>query len=82
MRLAHSFALVLALGCAAACSSEGSGVSPAPRITPHVFVGHIAGSQALVAIVESDETVVAYSCGVTTSLSTYCWALDGSTPAP
>lgn len=71
LALALRFGLVVALGCAAACSSEANEPEAPVRITPHVFVGHIAGSQALVAIVESDETVVAYTCGVGDKLATH-----------
>lgn len=40
-------------------------------MVPHVFVGHVDGSSTLVAIVESDETVVAYTCGVGDKLATH-----------
>lgn len=63
MRVAASFASVLALGAFLACGGASDDAAPPPAVTPHVFVGHVAGTEALVAIVESDDAVVAYTCG-------------------
>jgi len=65
------FGLVVIMGAAAACARDNEGGASAPPITPHVFVGHVAGSSALVAIVESDETLVAYTCGIGDALPTH-----------
>lgn len=58
-----AFLGVLFLGALAACSEDSDEPAPPPPVKPHVFVGHIEGSNALIAIVESDENVVAYTCG-------------------
>lgn len=54
---------ILLLGALAACGEDSDEPAPPPATIPHVFVGHVAGAKALVAIVESDESVVAYTCG-------------------
>lgn len=63
MRSLASLSAVLFLGVVAACGAESDEAAPAPQTTPHVFVGRVSGSKALVAIVESEETVIAYTCG-------------------
>jgi hypothetical protein len=65
MRFA-SFVAVLFLGALIACDSDGTAVElPSPAtVVPHVYVGHLGGSSALVAIVENEDTVIAYTCGI------------------
>ena len=64
MRLVSSFGAVLLLSSFVACASDSEQPPPSQAVIPHVFVGHVAGSRALVAIVESEESVVAYTCGI------------------
>lgn len=59
MRLLQSLRLIVAFGAIVACNSDSGDTVLVPPVQPHVFVGHVAGSQALVAIVESDDNVVA-----------------------
>jgi hypothetical protein len=71
MRLLPCWAgVVVAIAFSAACSTEGNAV-PLPPVTPHVFVGHVAGSSALIALVESDDVVIAYTCGIGDKLRTH-----------
>ena len=63
MRLTASFAVVATLSAFFACGGESDEKAAPPSVVPHVFVGHVAGTETLVAIVESDEAVVAYTCG-------------------
>lgn len=58
-----SFASVLLLGAVAACGEDSDEAAPPPAVIPHVFVGHIEGAKALVALVDGEEGVVAYTCG-------------------
>lgn len=62
MRSVSSLFALLFVGALVSCDSDDP--APPQAVIPHVFVGHVDGSSALVAIVESDEAVVAYTCGL------------------
>jgi hypothetical protein len=69
MRRGLALGLFIALTSAVACGSDDA---PGPEVvTPHVFVGHVAGSEALVALVESEDSVVGYTCGIGGNLATH-----------
>jgi|GEM_PF-1997385 len=71
MRRLVTFATLLGVAAVFSCSRGSDEPAPLPPVIPHVFVGHVTGSNALVAIVESDEAVVAYTCGVGGELATH-----------
>src|SRR5687767_12759424 len=70
MRRPLALGLLIAVSCAAACGSDddtgGSNI-----VTPHVYVGHVAGSEALIALVEDEDSVVGYTCGTGDNLATH-----------
>lgn len=59
-----------------ACSDDAKPTPPpvaavSQEITPHVFVGKIGTTGALIALVESEDTLVGYTCGVDDSFATH-----------
>src|SRR5690349_10115876 len=80
MRLLFIVVLALFVACLPACRSFDED-TPSLYVTPHVFVGHAENNQALVAIVEGEDSVVAYSCGIGASFGTHTgWYLGARFP--